>query len=70
VQRRFRAEEPLSLARDFVLVAAAETGAPLAADGFDVSSSFPKRLFGPADARTSLRELKLAPQAVLFVVTR
>ena len=71
VQRRFRAAEPLRLVRDFVLAAAADTGAPLAAaDGFELSSSFPKRVFGAADEAQSLAALGLVPQAVLFVLRK
>ena len=70
VQRRFRATDTLSLVRDFVIVSAAETGVKLAADSFEVASSFPKRVFSDSDAQTPLRDLSLCPQAVLFVTVR
>lgn len=70
VQRRFRAEDPLSLVRDFVFVSWCETRGPggdeISPNGFSLSSSFPKKVFTESEATKSLSELKLTPQGVIF----
>jgi FAS-associated factor 2 len=74
VQRRFKAEDTLSLVRDFVYVSWCETrgsgGDDISPDGFSLSSSFPKKVFTEAESTMSLYELKLVPQAVLFATAK
>lgn len=71
LQRRFNAADPVSLVRDYIVVASAEVlGQPLSS--FDLASSFPKRTYNThdptsADLNMSLKEAQMYPQAVLFV---
>lgn len=73
LQRRFSASAPLSAVRDFLLVASAELGAPLAPPAaLEVSTNLPRRTFrigrlDAPDAALDLRAAGLFPQAMLYV---
>lgn len=59
----------MSLVRDYVFAAAADVGhePPLRVGGFELATTYPRRVLKPADDGMDVRAAGLAPQATLAV---